>query len=213
LLGAWSDASNAKYILDIGTGTGVIALMMAQKNPEAQIHAIDIDKDAFLQAQENFEHYVAEKGTNFCAPTAFHTALQNFEPPVKYNVIISNPPYFIDDQKTTNHQKNVAKHSLALNYNDLVVGINRLLAKDGKAFIVLPAFNLALLEAQAELQSLFVTRLTEVSAVEGKPAYLALVQFEGRKKVYSKTSITIQTDKGDFTEEYKALTRDFYLKF
>ena len=207
LLGAWADVGYAKNILDIGTGTGVIALMMAQKNPAAQIDAIDIDHDAWLQATENFDLY----GTHRLK--ACHTSLQNFEPGIHYDAIISNPPYFIDDYKTESHQKNIAKHSIALSYAHLLSGIAKLLNDTGKAFIVLPAFNLAPFEKEAAPHLLYITVVTEVIAVEGKPPYLALLQLERAAKDFSKTTITIQDPGGNFTEQYKELTKDFYLKF
>lgn len=208
LLGAWADVSSAKSILDMGTGTGVIALMTAQKNAVADIHAIDIDQDAYLQSKENFEQSNWSRRL-----TSFHIALQSFEPGVKYDVIISNPPYFIDDHKTASHQKNVAKHSVALSYEELLKGIARLLSRDGKAFLVLPVFNLPVLETIAEGYNLFVVQCTEVTAVAGKPPYLFLLQIERDKKNFGKSRITIQDTLGDFTGEYKMLTRDFYLKF
>jgi tRNA1Val (adenine37-N6)-methyltransferase len=248
LLGAWQQPDNARHILDIGTGTGVIALMMAQKNPTAQIHAIDIDADAYLQAKENFEQ--SPWGNRL---TPFHTSLQDFsrdamhrvfvaepqtmqgdamhrvfvaEPQTmqgdathrvstatKYDLIICNPPYFIDDQKTESHRKNIAKHSVALNYADLLSGLARLLTVNGKALLVLPAFNFPLFETEAAPYKLFVSQATEVIAVSGKAPYLMLLQIERNARAFTKSSITIQDSDGNFTRQYKALTRDFYLKF
>ena len=208
LLAAWQDVSEAKHILDIGTGTGVLALMMAQKNAIAQIHAIDIDMDAYTQAKENFE-----QSTWSNRLTSFHSPLQSFMPAVKYDVIISNPPYFIDDQKAPGHKKNVARHSIALNYEQLLEGISRLLGEDGKALLVLPAFNLSVLESIARQHGLYVMHITEVTAVEGKFPYLILLQLERNEKKYLKTSITIQDANGNFSDDYKLLTKDFYLKF
>ena len=141
LLGAWADVNGAKNIIDIGTSTGVIALMMAQKNSEAIIDALDIDEDAYLQAKENFEQSEWAERLN-----AMHSSLQNYFPDKQYDFIISNPPYFVADFKTENQQKNIAKHSVALSYQELMSGINRLLAPTGKVFLVIPAFNFQLIE-------------------------------------------------------------------
>ena len=208
LLGAWQDVSSARSILDIGTGTGVIALMMAQKNPAAEIHAIDIDKDAFVQAKENFE----QSGWSNRL-TSFHTSLQEFNPAMKYDVIISNPPYFIDDYKTESHSKNVAKHTVALSYDELLSGIARLMNINGRALLVLPAFNLSIVEAIAGRYNLFVVQMMEVVAVNGKPPYVVMIQLEGEVKKKMKNGIVIQDELGNFTDEYKLLTKDFYLKF
>ena len=208
LLGAWADAGTAEKILDIGTGTGVIALMMAQKNTSATIDAIDIDETAFEQAKENFtQSSWAER------LQAYHSSLQDFSPDKRYDLIISNPPYFIDDYKTDNHQKNIAKHSISLSYKELMTGISRLLSNRGEADLVLPIFNLPLFESLASQENLFITKLTEVIAVEGKEPYLALIKLSSRKMEFSKNSIAIQNSAGEFSDEYRALTKDFYLRF
>jgi tRNA1Val (adenine37-N6)-methyltransferase len=208
LLGAWADMDGAESILDIGTGTGVIALMMAQRNANAIIDAIDIDRDAFAQSGENFLNSLWSERLY-----AHHVSLQDYFPEKKYDLIISNPPYFVDDFKTEDHQKNIAKHSVSLSYQELITGINRLLSDTSSASLVLPAFNLPLFESLASAESLFVIKLTEVIAVEGKSPYLVLIKL-GRKQVqYSKNNIVIQNKEGIFTKEYKELTKDFYLKF
>ena len=208
LLGSWTEVSEAQSILDIGTGTGVIALMMAQKNNEAIIDAIDIDKDAWTQAKENFEQSPWNERVN-----AVHSSLQELSLGKKYDLIISNPPYFIDDYKTENHQKNIAKHSIALTYQELLKGINRLVTETGKAFLVIPVFNLQLIETIAGRENLYITNLTEVTAVAGKNSYLALIELRRKKEEYVKAFLVIQEEQGSFTEEYKQLTKDFYLKF
>lgn len=208
LLGAWTEVKDAKSILDIGTGTGVIALMMAQKNDKAIIDAVDIDEDAFCQAKENFEQSPWSERVK-----AVHSSLQEFNSDKKYDVIISNPPYFVDDLKTANHQKNLAKHSVALSYKELISGISRLLASTGKVFIVIPVFNFHLIQEQSEKESLFITRFSEVVPVKGKSSYLALLQLEREKHESMKEIIEIQDVDGKFTKRYKELTKDFYLKF
>jgi tRNA1Val (adenine37-N6)-methyltransferase len=208
LLGAWAGVGNAARILDIGTGTGVIALMMAQKCWCANIDAIDIDADAFLQAGENFEQSAWSHRLR-----AHHVALQNFEAPLLYDVIVSNPPYFVDDTKTKSRQQNVARHAIALSYAHLLQAVNRLLAGKGTFFVVLPIFNFTLFKTQAATHFLFVHNLTEVIAVEGKPPYLALAAFTRTRNSFFKNTVTIQNNNGNFTEAYKILTKNFYLKF
>ena len=208
LLGAWADVECAKQILDIGTGTGVIALMTAQKNKDAIIDAVDIDEGAFLQAKVNFEQSNWSKRLN-----AFHSSLQNFAPDKKYDAIISNPPYFIDDHKTGNQQKDIAKHSTELDYSELLFGINHLLTETGKTFLIIPVFNLEYLKLLAEGQNLFVTGLTEVIATDEKPPYVVLIRLERKVKEFLKNTIQIQNSSGNFTDEYKELTKEFYLKF
>ena len=208
LLAAWAQLNSAKTILDIGTGTGVLALMMAQKNPEAIIDAIDIDEDAFLQAKENFTNCKWSERLK-----AYHYSLQNFSPDRKYDIIISNPPYFMDDLKADNPQKNIAKHSVALNYEELISGINFLLNKNGSAFIEIPAFNYPLLMNEAEKHNLFVNNKTDVISIAGKAAYLSLIELSYKAAILKETTLTISNPDNSFTSEYIALTKDFYLKF
>ena len=208
LLGAWADVAQSTNILDIGTGTGVIALMLAQKNLSATIDAIDLDRDAFLQAKENFERSGWHQRLK-----AIQCSLQNYAIERRYDIIISNPPYFIDDFKTSNEQKNIAKHSTALTYEELIIGISRLLSDYGKVFLSIPVFNVERMQRIASQQNLFSIKLTEIIAVEGKLPYLALMQLARQQQVLSKSTITIKDGKGDFTSEYMELTKDFYLKF
>lgn len=208
LLGAWTDVDDARAILDIGTGTGVIALMMAQRRAAAIIDAIDIDESAFGQASENFLNSMWSDRLY-----THNISLQEYFPAKKYDLIISNPPYFIDDYKTESHQKNIAKHSVSLSYQELILGIDRLLADNGIASIVLPIFNLELFESIAFGVNLFIVKLTEVVAVEGKPPYLVLIKLSRQELNYSKNTLIIQNESGSFTDEYKSLTKDFYLKF
>jgi tRNA1Val (adenine37-N6)-methyltransferase len=208
LLGAWQGVEEAENILDIGTGSGVIALMMAQKNQRALIDAIDIDQDAFEQAKENFANSIWSDRLK-----AIHCSVQAYFPSNKYDIIISNPPYFIDDQKAPDPQKNIARHGVTLDYETLLTHINRLLTDKGKALVALPVFNLSIFESLANTQKLYLVKVTEVTAASDKPAYLMLVQLEKAKKALLKSSIQIQYSNGEFTEHYKTLTRDFYLKF
>ena len=208
LLGAWCDVRDAERILDIGTGTGVIALMMAQKNVTAYIDAIDIDEGAYLQARDNFEISAWRERLN-----AHHLSLQEYGAREKYDVIISNPPYFIDDMKTGNDRRNVAKHTVALSYEELLYSTARLMNAGGKAFVVLPIFNLAVFKTIAREHALFITELTEVTAVEGKSPYLLLIQLEKTEKNILRSQLTIQDVSGNFSDAYKKLTREFYLKF
>ena len=208
LLGAWASGRGATRILDIGTGTGVIALMMAQQNNKAKITAVDIDENACLQAKENFSNSLWN--TNL---EVQHIGLQNFSSETKFDIIISNPPYFVQDYKTEDEAKNVAKHSTALTYDELLDGINRLLTNEGKAFLIIPIFNLPLLQTKAEGLELYLTKLTEVTAVEGKLPYVVLIQLERERKEVVKSGLLIQKVNAEFTEEYRELTKEYYLKF
>jgi tRNA1Val (adenine37-N6)-methyltransferase len=208
LLGAWAHIKGADTILDIGTGTGVIALMMAQKNGTADIDAIDIDEEAFTQSTMNFNATVWADRLH-----PHHMSLQRFSAPIKYDVIISNPPYFINDYASEDHRSNVAKHGTELTYEDLVAGICRLMNDNGKAFLVLPYFNVPVFETIAAKGNLFITKRADVVAVTGKKCYVTLLQLEKTTKAYTIDTIQIQNPDNTFTEQYKSITKEFYLKF
>ncbi len=208
LLGAWAKAGEAERILDIGTGTGVIALMMAQQCPTAMIDAIDIDARAAGQAKTNVEHSAWNE--RLCV---YHSALQDFKPAYSYDFIVSNPPYFVNDLKPTDTRKSVAKHSVDLSYDELLTNVHRLLSETGQFAVVIPYFNKALFLEKAAGFGLFVSSALRVQAREDKVPYLALLQLERRKGEELEEELVIQTLSGEYTAEYKALTQAFYLKF
>ena len=207
LLGAWCNVNEVKNVLDIGTGTGVIALMLAQKNSEAKIDAIEIDERASEEARFN-----AEKSPLFAQILVFHSALQNFNAEKKYDVIVSNPPYFIDDLKPENQNKLGAKHAITLSYDELIFHAKRLLSENGKFYVSIPIFNEKLFTEKATKNGLFSTSVLRVKARSDKPFYLALLEFSTIGKPAFFTEISIQNVNGSFTKEYIELTRDFYLK-
>lgn len=208
LLGAWANASEAARILDIGTGTGVIALMMAQQYSAALIDAIDIDAGAAEQAKTNVEG--SAWNDRLCV---YHSALQDFKLGYNYDFIISNPPYFVNDLKPADARKTVAKHSIDLSYDELLTHVNRLLSDNGTFALVIPYFNKDLFLEKAAGFGLFVSSVLRVQAREDKVPYLALLQLERRKGEEHEEGLAIQTLSGEYTAEYKALTQAFYLKF
>lgn len=207
LLGAWVPPA-AQRILDIGTGTGVIAMMLAQRNSAAQIDAIEVDAGATDVATSNF--IACPWGARL---TAHHCALQQYMPNGRYDLIVSNPPYFVDDYPATDPQRNAARHSVSLSYEELIAGIARLLSDEGKAALVLPAFHVSLVASLAADADLHLIHHTSVRAVEGKSPYLALLLLSRVQQPLALDSLTIQQADGTYTEAYRALTADFYLKF
>jgi len=212
LLGAWTISQLYDEvplnILDIGTGTGVIALMCAQAMPLATIDAIDIDSNAAAQAAENFNN--SPWATRLYSS---NISLQNMVTTKPYDIIISNPPYFVDDYKSGDNRRDLARHSTALTYNELITGIARLLIQKGKAFVIIPAFNFDMLQQLAEEKGLYVTYRTNVMAVQGKPPYVTLVRLQKERSPVVEDTITIQHSNGNFTDSYRQLTKEFYLKF
>ncbi len=210
LLGSWVNASNAKTILDIGTGTGIIALMLAQKS-SARIDAIDIDLNAFIQATENVNDCKWKDRIEI-----HHISLQQFakESDHKYDLIVSNPPYFIDSSKASEESRTNARHTDQLPFKDLLDGVLKLLNPNGKFYVILPTKESELFREDAEKHKLFLTKVTRVITRTDKPEKRLLMRFEFIQRAFSEDSITIEKDeRHSYTDEYKELTKDYYLAF
>ena len=208
LLGSWVNTSHAKKILDIGTGTGIIALMLAQKS-HAVIDAIDIDKNSFLQATENINECKWKDRIN-----VHHISIQQFtlEANHKYDLIVSNPPYFIDSSKALEESRTNARHTDHLPFCDLLKGVLNLLKPDGKFYVILPTKESHVFRDMAEHQNLFLTKLTRIFTRTDKPEKRLLMKFEFTKKAIREDSITIEKDdRHYYTDEYIELTKDYYL--
>ncbi len=209
LLGAWANAPvGTTRILDIGTGTGLIALMMAQRYPEAQIIGIDIDPDATEQARENVA----------ASPFADRIMINRidatqFEDKEGFDAIISNPPYFIDSLTCLEEQRTMARHAVTLNYQTLMSTANKLLKNDGIISIIIPTENIDDINSVAACEGLFVTRICKIKTTPNKLPKRQLV--EVRK--HSVTEIDyheeiLEDSPGHRSEWYHNLTKDFYIK-
>ncbi len=211
LLGAWVIPNGSTRILDIGTGTGVIALMLAQKS-SAKILAVDIDKESTEQAKLN----VAESPFKDMV-TVMHTSFQELvkTSDEKFNLIVTNPPYFIDSLKSTNDNRTTARHTDSLSYEDLLSGVKKLLHEKGKFCLILPKNEGALFRQMAEQKGLYLSKLLRVrTRAEKDSEKRHLMQFEFKESEFSESTLVIEKDSHrNYTEEYKALTKDYYLKF
>ena len=210
LLGSWVNSSNAKTILDIGTGTGIIALMLAQKSG-ARIDAIDIDLNAYIQATENINNCQWKDHIE-----VHHISLQQFakESDHKYDLIVSNPPYFIDSSKASEESRTNARHTDQLPFNELLDGVLKLLNPTGKFYVILPTKESEQFREEAEKHKLFLTKLTRVVTRTDKPEKRLMMRFEFIQRAFSESSITIEKDeRHSYTDEYKELTKDYYLAF
>ena len=207
LLGAWAKCEGARRILDIGTGTGVIALQMAQRNTTAQVQAVEIDQAAARRARANFD----------MSPWAerlqvVQTAVQEFRCDEPYDLIISNPPYFIDSLLSPDGRRSTARHTADLSFEELDAAVCRMLGDDGRFAIVLPTEEFARYYA---LSRLHLVRKCEVRFVEGGRVRRIMAEFarESRGVVMAEDLAIESLVRGEFTAEYRALTKDFYLKF
>lgn len=211
LLGAWVLPNGSKHILDIGTGTGVIALMLAQKT-QARIDAIDIDEEAFLQAKQN------ALDSKFASQiTVIRISLQQYSKTTtqKYNLIVTNPPYFEQSLKSSDEQRSHARHADVLPFEELLDGVLKLLDEKGKFCLILPTLEAEKFRALAEKKGLHLSKLLRVkSKIDKDTDKRHLMQFEVKPTEFSEKTIAIElSERHQYTEDYKELTKDYYVNF
>ena len=207
LLGAWVNLSNSHRILDIGTGTGLIALMMAQRCNASNIPAIDIDTEAVSQANENIQASPWKDRV-----IAIQQDIRSFHPNKSFDTINSNPPYFINSLKSSDTQRNTARHTDTLSAEDLIRKTADLLTEDGYFSIILPTEQIEELIQISERVGLYPSRRTHVITRPGLMPKRTLMEFCKRETSFPTNQLVIELDRHVYSEEYIALTRDFYLK-
>ncbi|MDL2282241.1 methyltransferase [Parabacteroides sp. OttesenSCG-928-G06] len=208
LLGAWANTEHANYILDIGTGSGLIALMIAQRS-QAQIDAIDIDNGAYIQACENSEASPFAKQINI-----YHQSLEDFAATTnrRYDLIVSNPPYFIDSLKPPVEKRALARHTDSLRLNDLISHSLSILSDNGRIALILPYDQEKELVDILTQEKLFIIRQTNVIPVAGGSPKRILVEITRKENLmFQKEELTIEIERHKYTSEYQTLTRDYYL--
>ena len=209
LLGAWVLPNGSREILDIGTGTGVVALMLAQKT-SAKIDAIDIDENACLQAQQNISESKFSEQLQ-----VIHSSWQNFSKvsAKKYNLIVTNPPYFEQSLKSVDEQRSFARHADVLPFEELIDGVIKLLDDKGKFCLILPTLEAEKFKDLAKKKGLFLSKLLRVkSKINKEVDKRHLMQFEYTPSEFSEQTIAIELEeRHQYTDEYKALTKDYYL--
>lgn len=211
LLGAWVKASEAKRILDIGSGTGLIALMLAQKNALAEIDAIEIDYEACEEAAFNVQQSDWRSRIKL-----YCQSFQEFaaETENRYDLIVSNPPFFSNGVKAQAETRAQARHADALPLDVLISGAAKLLLCNGRIALILPIEQLQEVENHAQISGLFVSRLCRVKPNPSKPDFRILIELTSVEQPIINESLMIEFEKHhDYTPEYRELTRDFYLKF
>lgn len=210
LLGAWAGIESCNRILDIGTGTGLIAMMLTQRS-KAVIDAIDIDAEACLQAQENAESSPFAERIKIR-----HSALSDFAQTDTglYDLIVSNPPYFVDSLKCPDQKRNTARHTDTLTLEDLLQDSRKLLAPQGRIALILPYDLKERLADCIRTQNLFLSKETSVIPVPGAEPKRLLAELTAEPPVFPTFSsqLTIEIARHQYTDEYVSLTKDFYLK-
>lgn len=196
LLGAW--ANGGQRMLDAGTGTGVVALMLAQRFADAQVTAVDIDEGAVRQAAENVKRSpFTDRVTVVQEPLQTHQGC--------YDAVVCNPPFFIASLQAPDAQRSMARHATTLTYTELMQAAWRLLAADGELSVVVPFDYRKRMEDEATIQGFFLSRICAVRTTDKKPARRYLLAFRKQPCERVVERLTL----GD--ERYKELTGAFYL--
>ena len=211
LLGAWTPINNNPFsVLDIGTGTGIIALILAQRSNAEQIDALEIDEEAYEQSVDNFENSPWSDRL-FC----FHAGLDEFveEPEDEYDLIISNPPFYTEDYKTENEQRDLARFADAMPFEDLIEAANLLLSENGIFSVIIPFKQEDIFLALTKEYELYPFKITRVKGTPTTEIKRSLLAFSRNENTDALTDeLVIETARHIYTPEYIALTKDFYLK-
>ena len=209
LLGAWAETSGASAILDIGTGTGLVAIMLAQRT-DATIDAIDIDKGACMQASENINSSPWKDKI-----TVYHNSLQLFteNAQTSYNLIVTNPPYFGNSLKTPDEQRNLARHNDSLSITDMLKGVDKLLSPQGRFVIILPYIEAQLFIVEAAMYHLYCNKKLVVKTLPTKRPTRIIMEFGKIRQKLVEDILSIHGSSAEYTEEYINLTKDYYLNF
>ena len=212
LLGAWISLEHQPFsILDIGTGTGVIALMLAQRSSAELIDALEIDEDAYEQAVENFEN--SDWGDRlFCYHAAFDEFVEEMQDEEKYDLIISNPPFYSSNYSSGDAQRDQARFADALPFNQLLEGASLLLSKNGKFNVIVPRQEEDDFLKLAKKYNLFPSRITRVRGDRASEVKRSLLELSFSEKEYTTGELIIEDTRHNYTPEYISLVKDFYLK-
>ena len=210
LLGAWTSLEKRPFsILDIGSGTGVLALMLAQRSLAELIDAVEIDDNAYEQCVENFEQSPWNDRL-FC----YHASLEEFTDEIedKYDLIISNPPFYSEDYKSENNQRDLARFVDAMPFEHLLESVSKLLAEDGVFSVIIPFKEETSFIALASQMNLFVNKKLHLKGTPTSNIKRSLLEFSFQESDIKSNELIIETARHQYTQDYINLTKDFYLK-
>ena len=210
LLGAWTSVENSPYsILDIGAGTGILSLMLAQRSYAEQIEAIEIDENAYEQCAENFENS-PWNDLLFC----YHASLLEFVEEVEdtFDLIICNPPFYSEDYKSDNEARDLARFNDAMPFEHIIYAVAHLLSEIGLFSIVIPYKEESKFMKLASMAGLFPRRILHVKGNPNTKTKRSLIEFSFQKQETKTSELVIETDRHKYTKDYIDLTKDFYLK-
>jgi len=211
LLGAWAPLEHNPYsILDIGAGTGLISLMLAQRSNAEQVDALEIDEDAYEQCVDNFEN--SPWGDRlFC----YHAGLDEFmdEPEDEYDLIVANPPFYTEDYKSGNMKRAIARFTDSLPFEDLVEAASVLLSDEGIFAVIIPYKEEKRFIGLAKENELYPIKITRVKGTPDSEIKRSLLAFSRNENATATIDdLVIETARHQYTEEYISITKDFYLK-
>jgi tRNA1Val (adenine37-N6)-methyltransferase len=207
LLGAWAEVQRTDWVLDIGTGCGILPLMLAQKGI-AKVHAVDLDEASALEAAENFQASQWSRQL-----FAFHADIRKFTMQCAYDLIISNPPFFINSYKSDTDRKNQTRHTdTSLSFVELASVVKRLLKPDGRFVLVLPERESRDFIPIAAKYHLYVHKCQQIIPMEGKePNRVNLELRFGKPESVQVTELVMRKVDNSFTEEYNDVVKPYYL--
>lgn len=206
LLGSWV-SSEGKRALDIGCGTGLIALMLAQRNGSLNIIGIDIDDEAVEQAKEN----VGNSRWNDRIEIKKHDFNEDFHTSEPFDLIVSNPPFYKEDTNCPDETRNKARHSVSLPINVLMEKSCKLLSQQGIVAVIVPYSAASDTISEAAVAGLYLRRRTDVKTTPRKAAIRVLLEFSRATEPAVRNELLLRDETGEWSKEYKLLTQDFYL--
>ncbi|NVJ89331.1 MAG: methyltransferase [Flavobacteriaceae bacterium] len=213
LLGAWCTLNNSvNSVLDIGSGTGLIALMLAQRSFAELIDAVEIDDNAYEQTVENFEQS-SWADRLFC----YHSNFKDFaeemsEDEETYDVIVSNPPFYNGSFKTDHEERNTARFTNALSFTDLIKGVVKILSEEGVFGVIIPKSEFEEFTDIAKTNKLYLNRSCWVKGNPEVDVKRVMLEFSFQQKPVIKEQLIIETERHKYTVDYINLTKDYYLK-
>ena len=206
LLGAWADLDEVERVLDIGSGSGLIALMAAQRAPSATVHAVEIDGESCAQARENFLRCPWHDRLSL-----FEGAIQQFVPPFLYDTILCNPPFFARSTPCPRPRENIARHCEILTHNELLVAAREILRPGGTLQVILPVAEAECFVRQALDRRWYANKITSVLPNPGKAPRRALLLLSREERMSERETLIIEIARHEYHESFRSLIQDFYL--
>ena len=203
LLGGLADISGKKKFLEVGTGTGLISLMLAQRNPDCQITAIDINEKAVLLAKENFENSPFSDRLS-----VMQNDFKNFNEDESYDLIVSNPPYFDENSSAKDA---VARQKIELDFNDLIKKSSELIRDEGTLSVIIPFESEKEFISECHQQKFYLIRKVNITGIEGSKPKRLVLEFSKTEKDFIEENFTIEKSPRQYSAQYIELTKDFHV--